>query len=114
MGRNKTSEQNLFTSIADVSSESSGETTADSIVASDFMGSKNNLKGVPSNDMESIPTILLSRLQAAQNESVKAESSAEDLKEVLLTRKNQLQDSLDELDSLIEVMQGDTLYGESL
>lgn len=114
MGRNKTSEQNLFTSIADVSSESSGETTADSIVASDFMGSKSNLKGVPSNDMESIPTILLSRLQAAQNESVKAESSAEDLKEVLLTRKNQLQDSLDELDSLIEVMQGDTLYGESL
>lgn len=41
-------------------------------------------------------------------------SESEDYQEVLMARKNQLQESLDELDRLIEVMQGDTLYGESL
>lgn len=43
-----------------------------------------------------------------------SELATDELQEVLRARKNQLQESLEELDRLIDVMQGDVLYTESL
>lgn len=42
------------------------------------------------------------------------EPESRDLKEVLEVRKNELELSLDELDKIIEVIEGDTLYSEDL
>ncbi|CAM5211526.1 hypothetical protein OURE66S_03328 [Oligella ureolytica] len=79
MSTNKTSEQNLFASIADVPSKSTTKITAAPAVANDFV-----------------------------------ESGSTSMQGALDVKKNQLQESYDELDRLIEIMQSDTLYGESL
>ena len=79
MSTNKTSEQNLFASIADVTSKSTTKITAVPAVANDFV-----------------------------------ESGSTSMQGALDVKKNQLQESYDELDRLIEIMQSDTLYGESL
>ena len=79
MSTNKTSEQNLFASIADVTSKSTTKITAVPAVANDFV-----------------------------------ESGSTSMQGALDVKKNQLQESYDELDRLIETMQSDTLYGESL
>ena len=108
MGTHKTSGSSVSKSTTKTNSKRTGKKVAVNTVATpSIVEEQSKLEKELSKSKASAPNKLFKA-------PIEPESEVEEPQELLVSQKNELEFSLDELDRIIEVLQGDTLYGDSL